>query len=52
MFDLILLNVFKTTFLRAHSWLNWVYEDDDEDDNWVLDFGSPQTQGGGVVQRF
>ena len=21
-----------TTFLRAHSWLNWVDEDDDEDE--------------------
>ena len=38
-FDLILLNVlfdfiecFTTTFLRAHSWLNWVDEDDDEDE--------------------
>ena len=23
---------FTTTFLRAHSWLNWVDEDDDEDE--------------------
>ena len=23
---------FMTTFLRAHSWLNWVDEDDDEDE--------------------
>ena len=23
---------FTTTFLRAHSWLNWVDEDDDEHD--------------------
>ena len=28
-FDLI--ECFTTTFLRAHSWLNWVDEDDDED---------------------
>ena len=27
-FDFI--ECFKTTFLRAHSWLNWVNEDDDE----------------------
>ena len=30
MFDLI--ECFTTTFLRAHSWLNWVDEDDDEHD--------------------
>ena len=24
--------MFTTTFLRAHSWLNWVDEDDDEDE--------------------
>ena len=29
-FDFI--ECFTTTFLRAHSWLNWVDEDDDEDD--------------------
>ena len=29
-FDLI--ECFTTTFLRAHSWLNWVDEDDDEDE--------------------
>ena len=29
-FDLI--ECFTTTFLRAHSWLNWVNEDDDEDE--------------------
>ena len=29
-FDFI--ECFKTTFLRAHSWLNWVDEDDDEHD--------------------
>ena len=23
---------FTTTFLRTHSWLNWVDEDDDEDE--------------------
>ena len=28
-FDFI--ECFTTTFLRAHSWLNWVDEDDDED---------------------
>ena len=27
-FDFI--ECFTTTFLRAHSWLNWVEEDDDE----------------------
>ena len=30
MFDFI--ECFTTTFLRAHSWLNWVDEDDDEDE--------------------
>ena len=29
-FDLI--ECFTTTFLRVHSWLNWVDEDDDEDE--------------------
>ena len=29
-FDFI--ECFTTTFLRAHSWLNWVNEDDDEHD--------------------
>ena len=27
-----LIECFMTTFLRAHSWLNWVDEDDDEDE--------------------
>ena len=31
-FILILLNVLRPLFLRAHSWLNWVDEDDDEDE--------------------
>ena len=26
------IECFMTTFLRAHSWLNWVDEDDDEHD--------------------
>ena len=26
------IECFTTTFLRAHSWLNWVDEDDDEHD--------------------
>ena len=26
------IECFMTTFLRAHSWLNWVDEDDDEDE--------------------
>ena len=26
------MECFTTTFLRAHSWLNWVDEDDDEDE--------------------
>ena len=30
MINLILLNVLRPLFLRAHSWLNWVDEDDDE----------------------
>ena len=30
LFDFI--ECFTTTFLRAHSWLNWVDEDDDEHD--------------------
>ena len=29
-FDFI--ECFTTTFMRAHSWLNWVDEDDDEDE--------------------
>ena len=29
-FDFI--ECFTTTFLRAHSWLNWVDEDDDENE--------------------
>ena len=29
-FDFI--ECFTTNFLRAHSWLNWVDEDDDEDE--------------------
>ena len=29
---LIFIECFTTTFLRAHSWLNWVDEDDDEDE--------------------
>ena len=28
----IFIECFTTTFLRAHSWLNWVDEDDDEDE--------------------
>ena len=27
------IECFTTTFLRAHSWLNWVDEDDDEDED-------------------
>ena len=27
-----MIECFTTTFLRAHSWLNWVDEDDDEDE--------------------
>ena len=30
-FDFI--ECFTTTFLRAHSWLNWIDEDDDEHDD-------------------
>ena len=26
------IECFTTTFLRTHSWLNWVDEDDDEDE--------------------
>ena len=26
------IECFMTTFLRVHSWLNWVDEDDDEDE--------------------
>ena len=29
---LIFIECFTTTFLRSHSWLNWVDEDDDEDE--------------------
>ena len=29
-FDFDFIECFTTTFLRAHSWLNWVDEDDDE----------------------
>ena len=35
LFDLIFfdfIECFTTTFLCAHSWLNWVDEDDDEDE--------------------
>ena len=32
MFDFDFIECFTTTFLRAHSWLNWVDEDDDEDE--------------------
>ena len=28
--DFDFIECFTTTFLRAHSWLNWVDEDDDE----------------------
>ena len=31
-FDFDFIECFTTTFLRAHSWLNWVDEDDDEDE--------------------
>ena len=31
-FDFDFIECFTTTFLRAHSWLNWVDEDDDEHD--------------------
>ena len=34
--SLILLNVLRPLFLRAHSWLNWVNEDDDEHDEFGL----------------
>ena len=30
--DFDFIECFTTTFLRAHSWLNWVDEDDDEHD--------------------
>ena len=30
--DFFFIECFTTTFLRAHSWLNWVDEDDDEHD--------------------
>ena len=26
------IHSFTTTFLHTHSWLNWVHEDDDEDE--------------------
>ena len=29
-FDFDFIECFTTTFLRAHSWLNWVDDDDDE----------------------
>ena len=32
LFDFDFIECFTTTFLRAHSWLNWVDEDDDEDE--------------------
>ena len=28
---LVFIECFTTTFLRAHYWLTWVHEDDDED---------------------
>ena len=31
-YDFDFIECFTTTFLRAHSWLNWVDEDDDEDE--------------------
>ena len=31
-FDFDFIECFTTTFLRAHSWLNWVDEDDEEHD--------------------
>ena len=31
-FGFYFIECFATTFLRAHSWLNWVDEDDDEDE--------------------
>ena len=31
-FDLDFIECFTTTLLRAHSWLNWVDDDDDEDE--------------------
>ena len=31
-FDFDFIECFTTTFRRAHSWLNWVDEDDDEDE--------------------
>ena len=31
-YDFDFIECFTTTFLRAHSWLNWVDEDDDEHD--------------------
>ena len=30
LFIFYFIECFTTTFLRAHSWLNWVNEDDDE----------------------
>ena len=29
---MILIECFTTTFLRAHSWLNWVDEDEEHDE--------------------
>ena len=29
------IECFTTTFLHTHSWLNWVDEDDDEDEVWL-----------------
>ena len=31
-FDFDFIECFTTTFLRTHSWQNWVDEDDDEDE--------------------
>ena len=31
-FDFDFIECFTTTFLHAHSWLNWVDDDDDEDE--------------------
>ena len=30
--DLRFIECYMTTFLHTHSWLNWVDEDDDEDE--------------------
>ena len=32
LYDFDFIECFTTTFLRTHSWLNWVDEDDDEDE--------------------